>query len=152
MQISPPHGSSISLVFFVCYMMNYLVWNVRGLGKGEKCMTIRNLVAKNRINFLGLIETKHRNTIRRRLKRMWGCDDFAFCESLASETHAGGIVAVWDNSKFCVSRLHINARWILLEGNIKADTFEFDCCVGIVYGPNDRVERNLFFENLGRDI
>lgn len=127
-------------------IMNFVVWNVRGVGKGEKCLIIKNLVGKYKIGFLGLIETKHRQTIRNRLKRMWGSDDFVFCESFASETHAGGIVTVWDHSKFVVFTKHVGERWILLEGLIMG--VNLDCCVGVVYGPNDRIERRLFFENL----
>lgn len=126
--------------------MNLLLWNIRGLGKGEKCLTVRNLFAKNKVDFLGLIETKHRNTIRSRAKRIWGCDDFSFCESFASDTFAGGIVTIWDNSKFLVSNKHIGSRWILLEGQIIAE--QLDCCVGVVYGPNDRLGRCSFFADL----
>lgn len=72
------------------YIMNFLLWNIRGIGKGEKCTTIRNLVVENKINFLGLVETKHRNSIKSRLKGMRGSHNFAFCECFASDTHAGG--------------------------------------------------------------
>lgn len=126
--------------------MNLLMWNVRGLGKGEKCLTVKNLIRANKINFMGLIETKHRHTIRSRAKTMWGSDDFAFCESIASETCAGGIATIWDSSKFAVSNSHIGARWILLEGQMIEKNF--DCCIAVVYGPNDRVERHTFFMDL----
>lgn len=91
--------------------MNFLSWNVRGLGKGEKCLNIRKLVVEKKINFLGLIETKHRQPLRCRLKRMWGSDDFEYCESFASETYVGRIVTVWDQSIF---RAHISM--LVLDG------------------------------------
>ena len=44
--------------------MNYLFWNIRGIGKGEKSISIRNLVEKKNISFMGVVETKHRRSIR----------------------------------------------------------------------------------------
>lgn len=86
-----------------CVNMNFLFWNVCGLGKGEKNMSIQKLVGKYNIYFLGMVETKHRRPIKRRIKRLWGCDDFDWCESLASDTYGGGIVTIWDPAIFIVS-------------------------------------------------
>ena len=36
--------------------MNLLCWNIRGIGKGEKGVTIRNIVKKKKVSFLGLVE------------------------------------------------------------------------------------------------
>lgn len=84
---------------FIMSNMNLLFWNIRGLGKGEKCICIRNLISKNRVSLVGLVETKHRHSFGRRVKRMWGSDVYDWCESPASETHSGGIVVLWDPNK-----------------------------------------------------
>lgn len=118
------------------FNMNCLLWNIRGLGKGEKCTHNRNFVVTNKVSLMSLVETKHRKSIKCRLRRMWGGDDFDFYESFASIRHAGGIVIVWDQSKFFVSSKHVGERWILLEGHI--NVVNLDCCVGIVYGSNGR--------------
>lgn len=78
--------------------MNLLFWNVRGLGRGEKCITIKELIIRKKISFMGLVETKHRNSFNRGVGRMWGRDGFNWCESLASETYSGDIIVVWDLS------------------------------------------------------
>lgn len=75
---------------------------------------------------------------------MWGCGVFDWCESLASETHSGGIIAIWDPSIFCASQRFISERWIMLEGCMVKSNF--NCCVGIVYGPNDRQGRSQIFD------
>lgn len=111
-------------------MMNCLFWNVRGVGKGEKCISIRNLVKRNKISLLGMVETKHRHSFRRRVRRMWGNDGYDWCESHASDTHSGGIIAIWDTTEFLVSQKIIGDRWIVLDGHLKGS---FDCCVGIIY-------------------
>ena len=56
---------------------------------------------------MGLVETKHRKTIKRRVKRLWGSDDYEWCESLATETYGGDIISVWDLGKFNISHKHI---------------------------------------------
>lgn len=50
--------------------MNFLFWNIRGLGKGKKVMTIRKLVEKNKITFMGLVETNNRKSIIRSEKNV----------------------------------------------------------------------------------
>lgn len=119
--------------------MNCLSWNIRGVGKGEKAISIRKLVKENKISIMGLIETKHRKTLQTRMRRFWGNDAFEMCEVFANETHRGGIVAAWDLGNFVVSQKDLSERWIVLEGCVKS--LNFECCVGLIYGPNDRSKR-----------
>ena len=92
---------------------------------------------------MGLVETKHRKTIKRKVNRLWGSDDYECCESFTTETCGGGMISIWDPGKFNVYHKHIAERWILLEGCIVSEDFE--CCVGVIYGPNNRVKRNVMF-------
>lgn len=134
------------LVNFLNLIMNLIFWNIRGLGKGEKVKTIRKLVGNYNISFLGLVETKHRVSIKNGVKRLWGYDNFDMCEVFASETFAGGIITIWDASSFNVAQKHKGGRWIILEGSIVSSNF--NCCVGVLYGPIDRLERWLMFEEI----
>ena len=77
---------------------------------------------------------------------MWDNDEYDICEVYASDTNGGGVTAAWDTRTFSVSNKHTGSRWILLEGCIIRHNFE--CCVGVIYGPNDRVERYVVFEEL----
>ena len=77
---------------------------------------------------------------------MWGNDEYDICEVYASDTNGGEVIAAWDTKTFRVSNKHTGNRWILLEGCIIK--FNFDCCVGVIYGYNDRVERYALFEKL----
>ena len=96
--------------------MNCLVWNIRGIGKGEKSLSIRKIIQEKKITFMGLVETKHRNSIQFRLKRMWGNEEFEFCEVFATDMNGGGVIAVWDSKTFMASNRHTGNRWILIEG------------------------------------
>ena len=40
--------------------MNRLFWNIRGIRKGEKSVSIRKIVEKRKVSFMGLVETKHK--------------------------------------------------------------------------------------------
>lgn len=119
------------------------------MGRGEKCIYIRDLIRRNKASLVGLVETKHRHSFGRRVRRMWGNDDFEWCESLASETHSGGIVVIWDQTMFRISQKHIGDRWVILEGCMSNGNF--NCCVGIVYGANNREGRSRMYDTL-KDI
>ena len=111
------------MLYDFCVDMNFLLWNIRGIGKGERTKPIRNIVGKNNISFMGLVETKHKRSLSRRMKRMWGNDVFDFCEVLASETTAGGLIASWDTAALHVSNRFSGDRWILLEGCLSTQNF-----------------------------
>ena len=130
--------------------MNCLLWNIRGIGKGERSMSIRRIVDEKNVSFMCLVETKHKHSIRNRMKRMWGNDEYDICEVYASETNGGGVIATWDTKTFYVSNKHSGSRWILLEGRIESHNFE--CCVGVIYGHNDRVGRYTLFEEIKHKV
>lgn len=77
---------------------------------------------------------------------MWGIDDYDWCESLSSDIFSGGIIVIWDHSLFYASQKIIGDRWIILDGQIVKNNF--NCCIGIIYGPNDRTWRNQMYESL----
>ena len=81
---------------------------------------------------MGLVESKHKNSLRNRMKRMWGNEEFDICEVYATDTNGGGVIAVWDTKTFNASNKHTGSRWILLEGCISE--YNFECCVGVIYG------------------
>ena len=95
---------------------------------------------------MGLVERKHRKPFQSRLKRLWGNDEYDFCEIFASNTNSGGIIAVWDKQSFNASVKHTGCRWVLIEGCIK--NYNFECCVGVIYGHNDRLGRLAMFDEI----
>ena len=95
---------------------------------------------------MGLVETKHRKSFQTRLKRIWGNDEYDFCEVFASDTYGGGMITVGDKQTFNASVKHTGSRWILIEGCI--NKYNFECCVGVIYGHNDRLGRFAMFEEL----
>ena len=130
--------------------MNFLFWNIRGVGKGEKSLSIRSIVKNKKIAFMGLVETKHRKPFQPRIKRLWGNDDFDYCEVLSTITHSGGIIAIWDKQSFNALVTHTGSRWILIEGCLLNHNFE--CCIGVIYGHNDRLRRLAMFDEIKNKV
>lgn len=60
--------------------------------------------------------------------------------------YGGGMAAIWDTGSFRLRNKHIGDTWMLLEGCLKYSKFE--CCVGFIYCPNDRVKRVALFDTL----
>ncbi|XP_057545914.1 uncharacterized protein LOC130824909 [Amaranthus tricolor] len=68
------------------------------------------------------------------------------CEVFAFDEYGGGMIAIWDPSIFSITNKQYRDRWILLEGCITNANFE--CCIGVVYGPNNRIDRKSVFDEL----
>ena len=98
-------------------------------------MSIRKLIDRHKISFMDSW-TKHKRTLKSRIKRMWGNDIYDMCEVYASDTNGGGFVVIWDSTTLRVTNKLCGDRWILIEGCIINALFE--CTIGVIYGPNDR--------------
>ena len=140
-------GTPNRVEFTHCFLfMNCLFWNIRGIGKGEKVLTLRKMLVSHKISFLALVETKHKRSLKRRIKRVWGNEDYEMCEAFASDTNSGGLVAIWDSTILNITNKICSDRWILLEGSIINTNFE--CSIGVIYGPNDRAGRRHVFAEI----
>ena len=53
-------------------------------------MSVRKMVGEKKITFMGLVETKHKRSVKNIMKRWWGNDDFDICEVFASEKMGEG--------------------------------------------------------------
>ena len=60
------------------------------------------------------------------------------------------MIATWDKSLFEVENSCTGDRWILLEGCIRSHRME--CCVGVIYGQNDRRERSELLQEIKRRV
>ena len=50
------------------FPMKILVWNVRGMGGGQKTTVISKLIKEKNLDFFGVVETKHSNFHERKIK------------------------------------------------------------------------------------
>ena len=95
--------------------MNILSYNIRGLGKGIKWASIRNLVGKHKIDLLCLQETKRDSIDKALCQALWGHSDFDWKWFPAVNT-AGGLLCVRNNNNFQVDIKIAERGFIMLEG------------------------------------
>ena len=80
--------------------MNILSLNINGLGKGDyKIPFIRKIIDNNKIDFLGLQETKRRGITDFSLKNIWRSHDFEAVQKDALG-QSGGLISMWNKSLF----------------------------------------------------
>ncbi|XP_022018876.1 uncharacterized protein LOC110918904 [Helianthus annuus] len=82
--------------------MNFLSFNIRGIGGSEKPGWVKSLKVKHGINFLALQETKKDAVAVSDLVGFWGNKNFGM-DSVGSVGLSGGLACLWDSSLFCQS-------------------------------------------------
>lgn len=105
---------------------------------------IRRLISQRKVTILFLQETKKSVINSQLINSIWPNPNpsFATVDALG---FSGGILCVWDKTRFSVSDCIKGSHFILLKGTI-CSTFE--CVLVNVYAPNDAIERNLLWEEL----
>ncbi|GJU13564.1 RNA-directed DNA polymerase, eukaryota [Tanacetum coccineum] len=94
----------------------FLSLNVQGLGNKPKKGWIEELCHKHRVNFVSIQETKMESIDLFSINALWGNwnFDFAFSPSVGS---SGGIVCVWDQSKFIKEHISKTDYFVALMGS-----------------------------------
>lgn len=86
--------------------MKLLSINVRGMRKLYKRKWIKEIVGKEKVEFLAVQETKLSDISTQLVRTIWDSDDFSFA-TVNAKGKAGGLLWVWSNSSFslhqCVS-------------------------------------------------
>ena len=75
------------------FLMKFLSWNIRGLGRTEKKKAVRSMVARCQADFLLLQESKLEKVENKLLKSIWGKNSFDGKVSLAVGS-AGGLISI----------------------------------------------------------
>ena len=80
--------------------MNIMSHNINGFGRGDyKIPLIRKLVEDNKIDFVGLQETKRREISDWMIKNIWGSQDFDTV-SKSALGQGGGLICIWNKHLF----------------------------------------------------
>ncbi|KAK8500663.1 hypothetical protein V6N13_076722 [Hibiscus sabdariffa] len=81
--------------------MRVLCWNVRGLGAKSKQSVIRKTISRNKVEMVFLQETTKEEILELEVGRLWYDDNFRFVMA-PSSGKSGGLITIWDVSKFKV--------------------------------------------------
>ncbi|GJX32573.1 cytochrome P450 [Tanacetum coccineum] len=114
------------------FSMNILSLNIRGFGEDHKRSWVRRLCLENKIHFLGLQESMSNEDNRFLIQSMWGHSTFDYALNKANGK-SGGIVAIWDTSKFHMTSSIIGDGFLALTG--KWLSIDIDCLFIVVYAP-----------------
>ncbi|XP_015950467.1 uncharacterized protein LOC107475352 [Arachis duranensis] len=115
---------------------------LRGDGKIRMMTDLKN---KHRLDLLGLIETKRQVVTRLDVIRIWG-QDGAGWEYIGSESTAGGLLLIWDESVFKMNNCYKVEIWLCVEGVLVKSSF--NCTFFLVYGAHNRDEKVQVWEEL----
>lgn len=127
--------------------MRIASFNIRGLKGRKKKSAVRDLVVKERVDFLCLQETKVNYVDERLACILWGSKDCGWVYS-GSLGAAGGLCCVWDNSVFVRKELWGDKGLLGVLGLWE------DCAVNIVnvYAPSKPEEKREMWKVLQEKV
>ena len=114
--------------------MNILSYNIRGMGRGIKWASIRNLVGKLKVDLLCLQETKRDSCDKAACQALSRHPDIAWEWHPAVNT-AAGLLCVWNNKTSRLISEFLKKGFIMLEGVWLADMHRV--VVANIYAPCD---------------
>lgn len=79
--------------------MNLVTLNCNGIGRDSKREWIRRICYGNKINFIGIQESKCKDVNMSLIQSLWGRQDCDFSFS-NSQGKSGGIDGIWDQNIF----------------------------------------------------
>lgn len=126
--------------------LNIVSWNVRGLNSARKRVVIKNILKTWKQITSAFQETKVEGEITDIIREAWGNRWINYAQLEASRTR-GGIVIIWDKKVWegGVSSVGIYS----VTCNFTGKSQEFKWHLTGVYAPNDRVEREETWWEIG---
>ncbi|PWA41096.1 hypothetical protein CTI12_AA559940 [Artemisia annua] len=118
-----------------------------GLGTDDKVDWIRELCHKEKLDVVGIQETKLRNLDNRLINKLWGSDDVDFVK-LDAVGRSGGILTKWDTRVFNKVQVIYDHGFVAVMGKWVG----VEKAVGLVnaYGPRNENERVALWDKISR--
>ena len=87
-----------------------LAWNACGLGGRDKRRVLRNVIRKNNIDFICVLETKLEIVDEKIVNAVWGreCRSWYVVPSLGL---SGGVLCIWNHSNFLCQLVLCRVQW-----------------------------------------
>ncbi|GJW73240.1 RNA-directed DNA polymerase, eukaryota, reverse transcriptase zinc-binding domain protein [Tanacetum coccineum] len=120
-------------------------FDMRGLAQKAKKDWVKELCVKNKVNFVGLQETKMGSIDLSSVRSCWGNSNFDYVHS-DSVGNSGGILCIWDpnsfrRSSFTRSDYFVIVRGVWLKSGI-------DLMIVVVYAPQEAKEKRMLWDYL----
>nr|KYP61690.1 hypothetical protein KK1_016198 [Cajanus cajan] len=114
--------------------MKFLTLNVRGLGGRLKKWEVRKLIKVHKPWLFCIQETKMEVVSRRLCESLWSHEDVGWF-SKPAVGHSGGLLILWDKSKFVLSEFFMGTHYIGVVGCLVGESQKVS--VVNVYAPCD---------------
>ncbi|XP_022041195.1 uncharacterized protein LOC110943769 [Helianthus annuus] len=101
--------------------MNFLSFNIRGIGGAEKPGWLKKVKSDFGIHFLSLHETKKQGVSVLDVSGYWGNKSFSL-ESVDAEGLSGGLVCMWDKSVFSQTGVNRNRNFLHVRGKLSGSS------------------------------
>lgn len=125
--------------------MKVLSINARGVGTIEKRRWIKELCVKEKVDMVGIQETKQKNWVESQVYNLWGHDNGDFIQSQAVG-NSGGLLLIWDKGVFNCDFYIVEKSFVAAIGNWNGTKGHFGFVN--VYGPRDQKEREEMWKNI----
>lgn len=124
-----------------------LSWNIRGLSNARAKASSRRLISKQSPNIVCVQETKLKTVSVEVVKEV--CRDRCFRGAfIGSRGYSGGILTIWEESKFVLMNCEIEECWVgVTLRNVSKNT---DFVLVNVYDPQDLKDKQNFWLSLNR--
>ncbi|XP_071713722.1 uncharacterized protein [Rutidosis leptorrhynchoides] len=127
--------------------MKIISFNVRGLGKldKEKFNWIKNLIRFHNPDIFAIQESKRKRVTDFMIESLWGNKNFEYIFK-PSVGLSGGLIMIWDPSRFCVSGVVEREFFLGIRGRWAGKMVE--SIILNVYGPHNDTLKQKLWESL----
>lgn len=125
--------------------MKILSYNIRGLGGAGKKRHIRDLVMKERVDFLVIQETKMGVISRKICSSLWGSEEFNWVAK-DSMGMSGGLLCIWNSKMLNKIKVIKGENFIGIEGVWGSE--EIPVKIINVYSPCQLASKRALWEEL----
>jgi len=120
-------------------------WNIRGFGAENKKSMIKDLIRSEKLDMLGLIETKHNEIAQWELTKCWGKVQAEYTD-VNAKGNSGGLIVTWNRETFDLTNSFATSRWVCLVGSFQQ--LQLKCAVCVLYAPTEHKDRLKTWDQL----
>ena len=123
-------------------MLKCLSININGIGFDFKRNWIKEIIRKNRVNIVGIQETKSESLQDFDVFAIWGNKNVGW-ETSPSVGNSGGLITMWDPKHFEFNSANHHRNYSIIMGTLKS--IKYPCGFINTYAPQeDRRKRELW--------
>ena len=125
--------------------MKIATWNVRGFGTDNNKSMVKGIVKEEKLDLIGLTETKHCEVSEWDMRKCWGNHDVEWMH-VAAKQNSGGLILSWKCDAFIQCNSFAMPRWLCVLG--VPQEIQVTCVFCLVYAPSTHLKRMEVWDQL----